>query len=289
MLIEFICDAGNQKILKVISSKYPEIPFSKLNILLRKREIRINGKRISNNVIVDRGDAVQVYISQLEDPAKKANVRLFYIDDNILIVDKSQDIEIEGENSLTLELQKEYSYIRPCHRLDRNTGGLVVFAINEKAYSEMVKAFNDRTVEKYYLALCAGNFKEKSKRLDAFLFKDSRRSHVYISDRPGKGYVPITTEYKVLDEFNGLSLVHVNLITGRTHQIRAHLAHVGCPVLGDGKYGKEEFNRKYGAAKQQLFAYKLKFNFNKNSPLFYLNALTFENKLYEKDLLEFKE
>lgn len=289
MLIEFICDTPNQKILKVLSAKYPDIPYNKLNMLLRKRDIRVNGKRISSNVVVNKGDAVQVYISQIEDPAKKANVKLFYIDDNILIVDKSQDIEIEGENSLTSELAKEYSYARPCHRLDRNTGGLVVFALNEKAYNEMVKAFGDRTIEKGYLALCVGIFEQKAKRLEAYLFKDSKKARVYISDKPKKGFVPIITEYKVLDEFEDLSLVHINLITGRTHQIRAHMAHIGHPILGDGKYGRNEANRKYGVTRQQLFAYKLRFNFKKDSPLYYLNSMVFENKLYEKDLLEFRE
>ncbi|NLK17656.1 MAG: RluA family pseudouridine synthase [Clostridiales bacterium] len=288
MLIEFICDTPNQKILKVLSAKYPDIPYNKLNMLLRKRDIRVNGKRISSNVVVNRGDAVQVYISQIEDPSRKANVKLFYIDDNILIVDKSQDIEIEGKNPLTSELQKEYSYVRPCHRLDRNTGGLVVFALNEKAYNEMAKAFDDRTIEKYYLALCVGTFEEKGKKLEAYLFKDSRKARVYISDKPKKGFVPIITEYRVLEEFDNLSLVHINLITGRTHQIRAHMAHIGHPILGDGKYGRNEANKKYGVNKQQLFAHKLKFNFKKDSPLYYLNSLVFENKLYEKDLLEFR-
>jgi 23S rRNA pseudouridine955/2504/2580 synthase len=256
-------------------------------MLLRKKDIRVNGKRVNDNVRINKDDAIQIYISQLEEN-KSSDVKLFYIDDNILIVDKAQDIEIEGANSLTSVLEKEHKYVRACHRLDRNTGGLTVFALNQKAYEEMVKAFADRTIKKEYLALCVGSFKEKKARLNAFLFKDRKKSTVYISDKNGKGYVPITTEYEVVDEFNGLSMVKINLITGRTHQIRAHMAYIGHFVLGDGKYGKEEINNKYNAKKQQLFCYKLTFNFDKKSPLNYLNAINFENKLYEKDLLEFK-
>jgi 23S rRNA pseudouridine955/2504/2580 synthase len=287
MLIEFI-NEKETKLLKVLADKYPQIPYSKLNMLLRKKDIRVNGKKVSDNVIVKKDDSIQLYIPQLED-SKNNGVKLFYADDNILIVDKPQNIEIEGENSLTAKLSADYEYVRPCHRLDRNTGGLVVFALNEKAYAEIYKAFNDRTVEKNYIALCCGYFKEKAAKLDAFLFKDSKKALVYISDKMGKGYVPITTEYRVIDEFNGLSLVKINLITGKTHQIRAHMAYIGHPILGDGKYGKEEINKKYGAKEQQLFAYRLKFNFPKKSPLYYLNEINFENKLYEKDLLEFKE
>lgn len=287
MLIELINEKENIKLLKLLSLKYPEIPYSKLNMILRKKDIRINGKRVSNNVLLKKDDALQLYISTLEEE-KNPDVKLFYVDDNILIVDKTQDIEIEGKNSLTEILQKTYDYVRPCHRLDRNTGGLVVFALNQKTYSELLKAFSDRTINKSYLALCIGAFEEKSKRIEAFLFKDNRKSRVFVSDKKGKGYVPIATEYNVLDEFNGLSLVEVNLITGKTHQIRAHLAFIGHAVLGDGKYGKNEENKKYSAKFQQLFAYKIKFNFGKKSFLYYLNEINFENKLYEKDLLEFK-
>ena len=287
MLIEFVNETGEEKILKLISVKYPEIPFAKLNILLRKKDIRVNGKRITDNIFIKKNDTVQLYINQLEDK-KELNIRLFYVDDNILIAEKPQEVEIEGENSLTVILQQEYKYVRPCHRLDRNTVGLIVFALNERSYNEMVRAFNERTVEKLYLALCCGYFTEKTKRMNAFLFKDSKKAKVYISDKPAKGYVPITTEYTVLEEFNNLSLVKVNLITGKTHQIRAHMAFIGHAILGDGKYGSEEINKNYDAKYQQLYAYKLKFNFPKNSLLFYLNAMTFENTLYEKDLLEFK-
>jgi 23S rRNA pseudouridine955/2504/2580 synthase len=286
MLIELICDKGEEKILKLLNRKYPEIPYTKLNMLLRKKDIRVNGKRINENIMLRKDDAVQIFISQIEE--KKDLVKLFYIDDNILIVDKTQDIETEGNNSVTSMLENEYKFVKPCHRLDRNSGGLLVFALNQKAYDEMYKAFNIRSVKKQYIALCVGTFKEKSARLNAFLFKDKKKSTVYISDKSGKGYVPITTEYEVVDEFNGLSMVRINLITGRTHQIRAHMAHIGHFVLGDGKYGKETVNKSYGAKKQQLFAYKLNFNFDKNSPLHYLNEMNFENKLYEKDLLEFK-
>lgn len=288
MLIEFVCERGGEKILKYISRKHPEISYSKLNMLLRKKEIRVNGKRINENLILNKNDAIQLYISSLEEK-KTSNVKIFYEDENIIVVDKAQDIETEGENSLSSMLAKEYKYVKACHRLDRNTVGLLVFALNQQAYQEMYQAFEQRTVKKEYTALCWGIFEEKSKRLNAFLFKDRKKSMVYISDKNGKGYVPIITEYSVIEEFHGLSMVKVNLITGRTHQIRAHMAHIGHFVMGDGKYGKEEINRKYNIKKQQLYASKLVFNFSNKSLLHYLNSINFENKMYEKDILELKE
>lgn len=288
MLIEFISDKPGEKLLRLINSNYPELSYNKINMLLRKKDIRINGKRVQDNVFVKNGDAIQLYLPA-SDWKQESSINIFYEDNNILIAEKPQDIEVEGNNSLTEYLKQSNPAVKPCHRLDRNTTGLLIFALNDKAYDEIVKAFNDRTVEKYYLALLCGSPAEKTAKISAYLFKDSRKSRVYISDNPGKGYVPITTEYTVLEEFNDLSLAEINLITGRTHQIRAHMAHIGHPVLGDGKYGLNEYNREFGVKNQQLFAYKIKFNFGENSQLKYLNDIDFENKLYLKDLQEFNQ
>ena len=129
-----------------------------------------------------------------------------------------------------------------------------------------------------------GILSDKQKTLQAYLFKDNKKSQVYISDTPKKGYVPITTKYTVLNinKAKNYSILDVELLTGKTHQIRAHLAHIGYPIIGDGKYGKNEINKKFGFKTQNLCSYKIKFNFktdekhcDKKHSLNYLNEKEF--------------
>jgi len=287
MLIEYCHKGGENKLLKIINDQYPEISFNKVNMLLRKKDIRVNGKKVGENVSVFGGDTIQLYINKLEEERRLPEIGIIYEDENIVIADKPQDIETDGENSLQTFLAEKYKGIRACHRLDRNTAGITVFSLNDAAHSEMLKAFTERRIDKYYVGLCCGYFEKKDAVLEAFLFKDAKKARVYISDKQDKGYVPIATEYEVVEEFNDLSLIRIKLITGKTHQIRAHLAHVGHPLLGDGKYGKNEFNRKYGTDIQQLYALKVGFKFA-DGKLKYLNGKEFEIKMYINDLMEYK-
>lgn len=185
-----------------------------------------------------------------------------------------------GENSLTYFVQKKYSSdVEPCHRLDRNTFGLVLFAKNKTALDILLNKFKNKEIEKHYLAYVYGLPKKKEDRLKAYLFKDNKKSLVYISDEFKKGYQKIVTSYSVInfDKNNNTSILDVNLETGRTHQIRAHLAHIGLPIIGDGKYGINSVNKNFGFKTQQLCSYKLKFNFtNDSSILNYLDAKTFQ-------------
>lgn len=161
---------------------------------------------------------------------------------------------------------------RAVNRLDRNTSGIVCFALNEKSRAELEKCFRDRLVTKKYRALVVGVPEPPHAVLRAFLFKDAKKSRVYISDVRKTGYVPIETEYFVTDKHDGFCGVEIILHTGRTHQIRAHMAHIGHPVVGDGKYSSAAVNRRFGRDTQALAAVEYRFHLPPDSFLGYLNS-----------------
>lgn len=265
---------NNKKLDKFIFDKFPSLSSGLFYKTLRKKDFRVNDNRISENIILHTGDEIKVFIS---DELLKNNILLptIYEDDNILVIDKPTNIEVVGENSVTSILEKKYSYIKPCHRLDRNTTGLVLFAKNEESLNILLAKFKNHEIEKHYKATVYGIPKVKKAKLEAFLFKDSKKSLVYISNEPKKGYQKIITSYEVIkeDKKQNISVLDIKLETGRTHQIRAHLAYIGFPIIGDGKYGKNEINKKFNKKTQLLESYSLKFNFSSpGSILSYLNG-----------------
>lgn len=232
---------------------------------LRKKDIKVNGKRVSESITIYQGDCIQVYISD-ELLKNKIDLNIIYEDENILAIDKSANLEVTGNNSLTSIVHEKYKNEQflpmPCHRIDRNTTGIVLFAKNKEALEILFEKFKKHEIEKHYWALVYGIPKIKKARLEDYLFKDNKKAQVYISDVFKKGYQKIITEYKVIKENkNNTSLLDVQIETGRTHQIRAHLAYIGYPIVGDGKYGKNEVNKKLGFKYQQLKSYRIKFNF----------------------------
>ena len=214
---------------------------------------------------------------------KNINIDVIYEDNNILVINKPVEIEVTGPESVTSIIQKKYSSISnfpsPCHRLDRNTSGVLLFAKNQPSLDILLSKFKNKEIEKHYICKVYGIPKKEHDVLTGYLFKDRKKSKVYISDSFKKGYQKIVTSYSIIkkDIKSNTCILDIELHTGRTHQIRAHLAHIGYPIIGDGKYGINDINKKFTQKIQLLYSYKLKLAFKSDSGILkYLNKKEFK-------------
>ena len=295
-------DAG-QRLDRFLAKAVPLLPASLAQKYIRIKRIKRNGARVERDTRLTAGDVLQLYINdEFFDKPREDNAYLtvaspkltvVYEDDQILLVDKRPGLAVHphdgaeygrtlidhiqaylyqkrewnprGENAFTPAL---------CNRIDRNTGGIVIAAKTAEALRIMNQKIKDRELDKRYLAIVEGTPKPREGALKGYLFKDARKNRVFVSDTPQPGAKTCQTNYKTLATANALSLVECELITGRTHQIRAQFAHAGHPLLGDGKYGKldKRFDRDY----QALYSYKLTFRFTTEAgALEHLNGRTF--------------
>lgn len=260
---------------KSIQKAFPKLNYVTISRVLRKKDIKINGKRVNSDVVINKGDNVQVYI----DFDKEDNVEIIYQDSNVVVVNKPYGIEVVDESKREKDLTQQVSLqtqtnVFPCHRLDVNTEGVIIFAKTQKAYDIITQAFKNHKVTKIYNAWVQGKMEKKQDTLKAYLVKDEKSARVFVYDKSSTNAKEIITKYRVLKEFASTSLLEITLETGRTHQIRAHLSHIGHPVVGDDKYGNRELNKKFNLKKQCLTSVLLKFDFA-NSELDYLSGKEF--------------
>ena len=300
-------DAG-QRIDKFITKAMPELPKSMMYRLIRKKDIKLNGKRCGISDIISEGDVIRVYVKDEVSAVKQhdeaflnapSEIDTVYEDGNIIVVFKPAGLDShangETHTDTLINRIKHYLYNKGeyvpdnessfapalCSRLDRNTSGIVTAAKNAAALREMNEAIRSGAVHKVYHCLTVSPLPEKEAIITAYHRKDEGRNIVRISDKPMEGYKEIRTGYKVLSSKNGLYLTEVTLYTGRTHQIRAHLAHIGSPLLGDGKYGDTAANKRYGVFRQALSACELRFSFEEGTLLSYLNNKTIKGPAAE--------
>ena len=279
-------DAG-QRLDKYLTKRFKTMPKSLMYKYLRTKYINLNGKKVQPEVFLNEGDVLTFYIKDEFFEEQKnyeflkagKHLDILYEDDNILLLDKKvgvithQDSRYDTDtlNLRVLRYLYEKGEYTPdqeksftpalCNRIDRNTGGIVIAAKNAEALRVMNQKIRDREIEKYYLCVVKGSPKPSHQVLEAYHQKDEKTNTVKILDKHLEGYKEIVTEYTVLDVSPTLSLCEVLLHTGRTHQIRAHMAHIGHPLLGDEKYGDKKLNARYHLKRQALYSYKLKFCF----------------------------
>lgn len=281
-------DAG-QRLDKFLSKAVCGLPASLMYKYIRTKKIKVNRKRAEQNYFLCEGDEIQLFIREefFESPEKDTGalsritpkISVVYEDENIILCNKRPGVLVHedegaGDNTLIMHI-KAYLYRKGeydpadeqsfapslCNRIDRNTGGIVIAAKNAEALRIMNQKIKDDEIRKFYICAVHGNMEKDKETLTGYLKKDAKSNTVRVSDKPLEGYKNIITKYRTLTRHGGNSLLEVELVTGRTHQIRAHMAHIGHALLGDGKYGINRADKEKGYKYQALYSYRLIFDF----------------------------
>ena len=281
-------DAG-QRLDRFLSKAMPLLPPALLQKYIRIKRVKCNGQRCQRDQRLAAGDVLQLYINdEFFDRPQENNLFLtlfqprlsiVYEDENLLLVDKRPGLpvhadETEKVNTLINHIQsylyqkrewspRQENAFAPalCNRIDRNTGGIVIAAKNAEALRILTAKIRDREITKKYICIALGRFTPPDGRLECFLLKNEGKKEVSVHRYPVPGGKSAVTLYRTLKIREGLSLMEAELLTGRTHQIRASFAAAGHPLLGDGKYGCGEVNRRYGETRQALYSYFIRFDF----------------------------
>ena len=296
-------DAG-QRLDKFLSKAVKGLPMSLMYKYIRTKKIKVNRARTQQNYMLVEGDEIQLFIRDefFESPEQDTGalsrivpkLSIVYEDENIILLNKRPGVLVHEDadakdNTLVMHLQAylaqkgeydpedEQSFAPAmCNRIDRNTGGIVIAAKNAAALREMNEHIREDRIGKYYLCAAHGVPKQKKQTLHGYLRKNAADNTVEVRDKAFPGAKEIITEYRVIGQKGGDALLEVHLITGRTHQIRAHLAHIGHPLIGDGKYGINKKDREKGYKYQALYAYRLRFELDgKGEVLSYLDGKEF--------------
>ncbi len=295
-------DAG-QRLDKFLTKTYRNLPMSMLYKAIRKKDVRLNGKRCEAADRLKEGDEIYLFLPddalEIAPPTYEfmhasKHLDIVYEDEHVLLLNKKAGLLVhpddrEFADTLIFRVQRylyEKGEYNPAdeqsfapalvNRIDRNTSGIVIAAKTAAALRILNQKLKEREIEKYYLCIVHGKMPKREDTLEAFLEKNEAQNRVYISDTQKQGARTIRTRYTVLEEKNGFSLLEIHLLTGRTHQIRAHLASIGHPLLGDGKYGTNALNKGTGFNKQALCSYRLQFAFTSDAEeLNYLNGKEF--------------
>ena len=293
-------DAG-QRLDKFLTKAVKGLPLSMMYKQIRLKKIKLNRKRAEPGTMLCEGDEIQLFIKDefFGAPEKdtsalftlKPKLDICYEDENILLCNKRPGVLVHegdeaGDNTLILHIKAylcQKGEYRPadensfapalCNRIDRNTGGIVIAAKNAEALRVMNEKIRQDEIRKYYFCAVHGRMPKRADTLYGFLRKDSKHNTVEVTDTRLPGSKEIVTKYRVVAERGDESLLEIDLVTGRTHQIRAHLSHLGHPLVGDGKYGVNRADRERGYKFQALYAYKLVFDFeNTDGVLGYLKG-----------------